>query len=167
MCLKRKCLYQVVQCSSTIFKKVSMEEKYINISCYGYILYYYHLFRKTIQTPSKSLLGRFLFLGRLRCPGDYFLSSLLGFGLLNGVPGACRAAHEDSDGATPRAAMLHGGWAPTKMSGCVFGRNIRKMQLLFEKCPHSILLDIILILFLNYMRGLQSRFCLTRFPIGI
>ena len=75
----------------------------------------------------------FSFLGRLRCSDDYFLSSLLRFGLLNGVPGACRAAHVDSAGATPRAAMDHGGWAPTKMAGCGYGRNIRKMQLLFEK----------------------------------
>ena len=74
-----------------------------------------------------------MFLGRLRCPDDYFLSSLLGFGLLNGVPGACRAAHGDLDGATPRVAMLHGRGAPTKMVGCEHDRNIRKMQLLFEK----------------------------------
>ena len=87
----------------------------------------------------RKVLGYFLCLGRLRCPDDYYFSSLLGFGLLNGVPGACRAAHGDLDGATPRAAMLYGGWSPTKMAGCGYGRNIRKTQLLFEKCPHSIL----------------------------
>ena len=68
---------------------------------------------------------------------------LSGFGPLNGVPGACRAAHVDSDSDTPRAAMDHGGWAPTKMAGGGFGRNIRKMQLLFEKCPHYILFFVV------------------------
>ena len=92
----------------------------------------------------KSPSGYFLFLGRLRCPDDYFFSSLLGFGLPNGFPGACRAAHEDLDGATPRVAMLHGGEAPTKVAGCGYGRNIRKMQPLFEKQPHSILFYSIL-----------------------
>ena len=64
-----------------------------------------------------------------------FFRVLLGFCLQNGVPGACRAAHVDLDGTTPRVAMDHGGWAPTKVAGCGYGRNIRKMQLLFEKYP--------------------------------
>ena len=68
-----------------------------------------------------------------------FFRVLLWFCLQNGVPGACRAAHVDLDGATPRVAMDHGGWAPTKVAGCGYGRNIRKMQLLFEKYPNSIL----------------------------
>ena len=74
-----------------------------------------------------------MFLGRLHCHDDYFLSNLLGFCPLNDFPGACRAAHGDLEGTTPKVAMLHGRGAPTKMDGCVHDRNIRKMQLLFEK----------------------------------
>ena len=92
-------------------------------------------------------------MGRLHCPDDYFLSSLLGFGLLSGVPGACRAAHGDLDGTTPKVAMLHGRVAPTKMAGCGCDRNIRKMQLLFEKCPHSILFYSIFV-----VRGAKMKF---------
>ena len=86
-----------------------------------------------LENYSNSHLERFFVLGRLRCPDDYFLSSLLGFGLLNGVLDACRAAHGDSDGATPRVAMDHGGGSPTEVVSCDYGRNIRKMQLIFEK----------------------------------